>query len=933
MSPATTVDIENLIKGRKYQEALAELDQVPAEPGNPAERVRVKLVADLLALRARRTDIGDYKGALKPVAQLSRGARHEELQRLKFRGLANARLGHREVARKILQALKDLGELDKDADTLGILARTWMDYYDRTGVRKRLIISRDLYQSAYAKAEKRPVLWYLAINTAAKSAFLGEPEPVRKYCDLAENALNEATEDERDYWHAATLGEVELLRQLIRALEGEKKASNYRGAVKAYRAAVNRFPDEVGSHSSTWLQAKRLLRVLTVLGRGKEAREAQNQIWEAFGHILDAPPDESVSKPPFRRLRAFAFDPSLARSMETAVMNEVVLPVRWETHPEKPDQGLPPGPIGEYLEVVDFDPPSGCFYDPIDLDDRQLLATDGMAPSESDPRFHQQMVYAVAMKTIEHFEQALGRPALWAERQIRDDGDRVVDSHYVQRLRIYPHALREANAYYSPEKKALLFGYFPAETDDPRVLPGGIIFACLSHDVVAHETTHALLDGLHPRFVEATNRDVLAFHEAFADIVALFQHFSHAEVLRHEIARSRGDLASGTLLGQLAQEFGRAIGNYGALRDAIGEVDPETREWRRKKPNVEDLREAEEPHARGAILVAAVFDAFLAIYNRRTEDLLRIATQGSGILEPGAIHPDLVERLADEAAKVARHVLRICIRALDYCPPVDLTFGDYLRAMITADVDMVPDDRFHYRLAIIEAFQRRGIYPDDVRNLSVESLVWRPPRGGAIDLTPLFESDWEGARLSPEWRPTANRRELWEKMNQNARAVWWWLDHHCTPDYAEEIGLKLSVDAPGSFYRSKRGVPTVEVHSVRVARRGTPEGGQVTDLVVEIMQRRRGYLKPEKQERVDAANQEPKKDGDFKYRGGCTLLIDPATCKVRYAITKHIQSNSRLRRQRAFLNGEEAGLRATYLGDTEHRAGLREPFAVLHQSF
>ena len=32
----------------------------------------------------------------------------------------------------------------------------------------------------------------------------------------------------------------------------------------------------------------------------------------------------------------------------------------------------------------------------------------------------------------------------------------------MQRLRIYPHALREANAYYSPTKKALLFGYFPA---------------------------------------------------------------------------------------------------------------------------------------------------------------------------------------------------------------------------------------------------------------------------------------------------------------------------------------------------------------------------------------------------------------------------------------------------------------------------------------
>ena len=53
---------------------------------------------------------------------------------------------------------------------------------------------------------------------------------------------------------------------------------------------------------------------------------------------------------------------------------------------------------------------------PVDLDDPRLLAQDGWAPSEGNPQFHQQMVYAVAMKTIEHFERALGRPVLWRPR-------------------------------------------------------------------------------------------------------------------------------------------------------------------------------------------------------------------------------------------------------------------------------------------------------------------------------------------------------------------------------------------------------------------------------------------------------------------------------------------------------------------------------------
>ncbi len=113
------------------------------------------------------------------------------------------------------------------------------------------------------------------------------------------------------------------------------------------------------------------------------------------------------------------------------------------------------------------------------------------------------------------------------------------------RLRIYPHAMREANAFYNPQKKALMFGYFTATDQNPGThLAGGTVFACLSHDIIAHETTHAILDGIHRRFMENTHPDALAFHEAFADIVALFQHFSFPEVLRHQIAKTRGDLGS-----------------------------------------------------------------------------------------------------------------------------------------------------------------------------------------------------------------------------------------------------------------------------------------------------------------------------------------------------------------------------------------------------
>src|SRR6516162_6004846 len=267
--------------------------------------------------------------------------------------------------------------------------------------------------------------------------------------------------------------------------------------------------------------------------------------------------------PPNRRLQIFATDPGSSRRLKTAFLNTATAEIPWETAPDGSSL-LQPGPVGEYLEVVDVDPASGVAYEPVDLNHAFLLAQDGLPPSEGNPQFHQQMVYAVAMQTIRHFEQALGRRVLWAPRRIAQGQPVSADSAsvaqtaareaYVRRLRIYPHGLRQANAYYSPQKAALLFGYFPAGDGSRR-----LVFTSLSHDIIAHETTHALLDGLHRRYQEPTNRDVLAFHEAFADIVAIFQHFTFPELLRFQIEQAHGDLRKGKLLAELAQEFGHTL--------------------------------------------------------------------------------------------------------------------------------------------------------------------------------------------------------------------------------------------------------------------------------------------------------------------------------------------------------------------------------------
>jgi subtilisin family serine protease len=613
----------------------------------------------------------------------------------------------------------------------------------------------------------------------------------------------------------------------------------------------------------------------------------------------------AVSSPPFRRLRVYAMDPSFSTRLGTAEINEVTLEIPWEDE-------LKPGPSGEYLNVTDTDA-SGRTYTKVDLNDPRLLAQDGWHPSEGNPAFHQQMVYAVAMKTIHHFEQALGRPVLW--RHGKNPDRPSDDGKYTPQLKVNPHALRQANAFYSPEEIALQFGYFEAGADDPGDhVPGTRVYTCLSHDIVAHETTHAILDGMHRRFNEPTNPDVLALHEAFADIVALMQHFTIKSLLEQEIGNTRGNLEAESTLGSLAVQFGRAIGSRGALRDAIGSVD-ENNNWTRRRPDPSEYQRILTPHSRGAILVAAVFDAFIAIYKSRTADLFRIYTGGTGVLQAGSIHPDLVGRLAGEAAKSANHVLKICIRALDYLPPVDITFGEYLRGLITADFDLVEDDRYNYRVAFVESFRRRGIYPLDIsvpgietlRTLSVDTLRWQ-----GFDLSELSAREYKAVteqyaivvdhlkRYADRCIYLDDRQTLFNETRDERRRLHSSLlrTFAATPKFARGLGI----DPAARF----------EVHELRPALRVSPDGRHIPQVIVSLTQ--------------STVIPETKDTPSHRFRGGSTLVVDLAAANVRYRIRKNIDSTTRRERTASFMR-EIAGdpLRALMFAHNR-----KEPFSALH---
>ena len=415
-----------------------------------------------------------------------------------------------------------------------------------------------------------------------------------------------------------------------------------------------------------------------------------------------------------------------------------------------PADRLEPGPRSHRFQVIDYDATARVLLPPANLTpgDRGRVESDpfdGRPDAEllSDPAFHAQNVYAIAARTLAAFESAIGRRLNWG--------------FLGHELYLVPHAMAEANAYYADDVRAVLFGYLPpmarrGARGRPRALriarrgrlDPDAVYTCLSHDVVAHETTHAVLDGLRHRFLMPGLPDQPAFHEGLADIVALLSVFSLPGVARSLLGQANleGQIADQSVTDQelkhnalftLAEQVGSVLKDErgSALRDSIT-LKPSTR-W------ASDARYG-EPHSRGEILVWIILETLAGIWRKRLRD----------ITFAGSVN---LARAAEEGATAAQHLLGMCVRAIDYLPPVEFEFPDFLGALLASDAEMVPDDKHGYREAVRSAFARWGIRPADtyIADLSRSSLtpIYRNLSYTALrsDTDEVFRFIWENLEL------------------------------------------------------------------------------------------------------------------------------------------------------------------------------------------
>jgi hypothetical protein len=561
--------------------------------------------------------------------------------------------------------------------------------------------------------------------------------------------------------------------------------------------------------------------------------------------------------PLFRPLRIYTLDPSVS-DRHGGIATVMV-----------PYEKLKAGPVGALFDVRCDRVPKPLSATPLDLDEPQLLLSSGLSPTPSNGRFHLQMVYAVSSLTYAVFKRALGREIAWAIPPAADGSHRLI---------LRPFGFRGRNAGYNRETSDISFGYFETGKEPAGfIVPKGLICTALSHDIIAHETTHALLDGLRSSFMNPTNVDVPAFHEALADLVALFLHFSYPDVVEQAIRDWRSTTPHGSLLTDIAREFGhaRSRSTLSALRSGVDvegilAFDSDVPTSKENQP----LRygETDEPHALGSVLVSAVFEAFTTIVKRKAGRYFRIAGLTLQDLGAPTVSDALIKAIAQEASDVAGQFLNICIRAVDYCPPADIELGEYLRALITADSDLERTDKWGFREALMRSFRRRQIFPEHVKFMTEDAVRWQstdePLRIAGLAFRDL---EFNGDPGQP-----ASAKELNRQAHSLGRFV-------TDPKHARAFQL---VSPAATLPKNVVQASPPQVESVRVSRRAAPDGRIVFDLVGEVTQACTVKLA-----------------GDlFEMNGGCTIVIDPYGT-VRYAIYKRLTSDARQHRQHAAMRG------------------------------
>jgi hypothetical protein len=251
------------------------------------------------------------------------------------------------------------------------------------------------------------------------------------------------------------------------------------------------------------------------------------------------------------------------------------------------------------------------------------------------PQFDCEHTFAVVRQTLSMYERHHGAPIRFAWNT----------GGNTDRITVHPRAGVDRNAFYSRTAKVLKFFFFTPTGQ------AGQVFTCRSLDIAAHETGHAILDGLKPGWLGAANPPQTGgLHESFGDLTSVFLTLSQPDQAETLVALTRADLHDKNFLSAVAEEFGKALGRDYGLRNADN-----------------DLKLSEvgnEVHDISQVFTGAVYDILADIYafERRRQ----------------AGRRDLTMLLIE----VADRLCKVLLDAIIAAPAVGATYVDVANTML-----------------------------------------------------------------------------------------------------------------------------------------------------------------------------------------------------------------------------------------------------------
>jgi hypothetical protein len=392
-------------------------------------------------------------------------------------------------------------------------------------------------------------------------------------------------------------------------------------------------------------------------------------------------------------------DPSVVTS--TMTLGSIIHPVV-----VKDPGGFAAGPVCRRVAVVDFDFQSGKLGAPVPLDpkgspyrnigayrvdtpsrrnvrvlpwarsrEKRDVATLGSI--EPDDRFLKVSVFGTVVRTLGMIQDpaVLGREIRWAFPG--------------QQLLVVPRAGELDNAFYHRDSRSLQFYYSTIEK-------GRAVFSGLSQDIVAHEATHAIIDGIAPSLHDAISAESLAIHEGLADIAAAMLSVRNRELVRDPGGKDVvTEMVSSSRFSRIAEEFGHWRGHGDALRDVCNtrSLDPRGRKDSRV--------DGSSPHSLSEVLSGLLFEVFCAVFTAAPGDpaLWKRLQKGDSAR---------AETLRLRSSFAGNRVLSLAFRGLDWLPPGEASFGDLVAAMLAADRLFQPRQELA-RDVLVEAAARRHI--------------------------------------------------------------------------------------------------------------------------------------------------------------------------------------------------------------------------------